>query len=85
MAKCAEISLFCLLSGKQRVCVALEDLEWVMGHLALTSLSLQVQHLDALSGEDLLLTGEVSWRPLVESNARSILKPLSPVYNDEGL
>lgn len=48
-------------------------------------LSLQVQHLDALSGEDLLLTGEVSWRPLVESNARSILKPLSPVYNDEGL
>ncbi|XP_069663953.1 ubiquinol-cytochrome c reductase complex assembly factor 1 isoform X2 [Haliaeetus albicilla] len=45
----------------------------------------QVQHLDALSGEDLLLTGEVSWRPLVESNARSILKPLSPVYNDEGL
>ncbi|XP_065547950.1 ubiquinol-cytochrome-c reductase complex assembly factor 1 isoform X2 [Lathamus discolor] len=45
----------------------------------------QMQHLDALSGEDLLLTGEVSWRPLVESNARSILKPLSPVYNDEGL
>uniref|UniRef100_A0A8C5T9S7 Ubiquinol-cytochrome c reductase complex assembly factor 1 n=1 Tax=Malurus cyaneus samueli TaxID=2593467 RepID=A0A8C5T9S7_9PASS len=45
----------------------------------------QVQHLDALSGEDLLLTGEVSWRPLVESNARSILKPLAPVYNDEGL
>uniref|UniRef100_A0A8C6JLB3 Uncharacterized protein n=1 Tax=Melopsittacus undulatus TaxID=13146 RepID=A0A8C6JLB3_MELUD len=45
----------------------------------------QVQHLDALSGEDLLLTGEVSWRPLVETNARSILKPLSPVYNDEGL
>ncbi|XP_032930608.1 ubiquinol-cytochrome-c reductase complex assembly factor 1 isoform X1 [Catharus ustulatus] len=45
----------------------------------------QVQHLDALSGEDLLLTGEVSWRPLVESNARSILKPLSPTYNDEGL
>ncbi|XP_064023844.1 ubiquinol-cytochrome-c reductase complex assembly factor 1 isoform X1 [Pogoniulus pusillus] len=45
----------------------------------------QVQHLDALSGEELLLTGEVSWRPLVEDNARSILKPLSPVYNDEGL
>ncbi|XP_062445402.1 ubiquinol-cytochrome-c reductase complex assembly factor 1 isoform X3 [Rhea pennata] len=45
----------------------------------------QVQHLDALSGEELLLTGEVSWRPLVESDARSILKPLSPVYNDEGL
>ncbi|XP_062445404.1 ubiquinol-cytochrome-c reductase complex assembly factor 1 isoform X4 [Rhea pennata] len=44
-----------------------------------------VQHLDALSGEELLLTGEVSWRPLVESDARSILKPLSPVYNDEGL
>lgn len=51
----------------------------------LTPHLLQVQHLDALSGEDLLLTGEVSWRPLVESNARSILKPLSPVYNDEGL
>ncbi|XP_074013340.1 ubiquinol-cytochrome c reductase complex assembly factor 1 isoform X2 [Numenius arquata] len=45
----------------------------------------QVQHLDALSGEDLLLTGEVSWRPLVENDARSILKPRSPVYNDEGL
>ncbi|NWY07672.1 UQCC1 factor, partial [Nothoprocta ornata] len=45
----------------------------------------QVQHLDALSGEELLLTGEVSWRPLVESDARSLLKPLSPVYNDEGL
>ncbi|NXX96990.1 UQCC1 factor, partial [Centropus bengalensis] len=45
----------------------------------------QVQHLDALSGEDLLLTGEVNWRPLVESNARSILKAPSPVYNDEGL
>ncbi|KAM8797940.1 ubiquinol-cytochrome c reductase complex assembly factor 1 [Eudromia elegans] len=45
----------------------------------------QVQHLDTLSGEELLLTGEVSWRPLVESDARSLLKPLSPVYNDEGL
>ncbi|NXN98135.1 UQCC1 factor, partial [Rhinopomastus cyanomelas] len=45
----------------------------------------QVQHLDALSGEHLLLTGEVSWRPLVESNARSILQPSAPVYNDEGL
>ncbi|XP_030319052.1 ubiquinol-cytochrome-c reductase complex assembly factor 1 isoform X1 [Calypte anna] len=45
----------------------------------------QVQHLDALSGEELLLTGEVSWRPLLESNARSILRPPAPVYNDEGL
>jgi len=70
---------------KERVCVALEGLEWSAGHLVLTPRLLQVQHLDALSGEDLLLTGEVSWRPLVESNARSILKPLSPVYNDEGL
>uniref|UniRef100_A0A8C8SFQ5 Ubiquinol-cytochrome c reductase complex assembly factor 1 n=1 Tax=Pelusios castaneus TaxID=367368 RepID=A0A8C8SFQ5_9SAUR len=45
----------------------------------------QMQYLDAISGEDLLLTGEVTWRPLVESDAQSILKPVSPTYNDEGL
>uniref|UniRef100_A0A8C3SVH9 Ubiquinol-cytochrome c reductase complex assembly factor 1 n=1 Tax=Chelydra serpentina TaxID=8475 RepID=A0A8C3SVH9_CHESE len=45
----------------------------------------QMQYLDAINGEDLLLTGEVTWRPLVESNAQSILKPTSPAYNDEGL
>ncbi|XP_034642929.1 ubiquinol-cytochrome-c reductase complex assembly factor 1 isoform X4 [Trachemys scripta elegans] len=45
----------------------------------------QMQYLDAINGEDLLLTGEVNWRPLVESNAQSILKPTSPAYNDEGL
>lgn len=46
---------------------------------------LQIQYLDSMNGEDLLLTGEVSWRPLVEKNPQSILKPHSPVYNDEGL
>nr|KAF6424188.1 ubiquinol-cytochrome c reductase complex assembly factor 1 [Rousettus aegyptiacus] len=45
----------------------------------------QIQYLDSMNGEDLLLTGEVSWRPLVEKNPQSILKPHSPVYNDEGL
>ncbi|XP_063000548.1 ubiquinol-cytochrome-c reductase complex assembly factor 1 [Elgaria multicarinata webbii] len=45
----------------------------------------QVQHLDAMLGEDLLLSGEVTWRPLVETNAQSIVKPASPTYNDEGL
>ncbi|XP_015263692.1 PREDICTED: ubiquinol-cytochrome-c reductase complex assembly factor 1 isoform X3 [Gekko japonicus] len=45
----------------------------------------QVQHLDAIPGEDLLLSGEVSWRPLVEMNAQSIVKPAAPMYNDEGL
>lgn len=45
----------------------------------------QMQYLDSMNGEDLLLTGEVSWRPLVEKNPQSILKPLSPTYNDEGL
>ncbi|XP_062834814.1 ubiquinol-cytochrome-c reductase complex assembly factor 1 isoform X4 [Anolis carolinensis] len=45
----------------------------------------QVQHLDAIPGEDLLLSGEVSWRPLVETNAQSIVKPALPTYNDEGL
>lgn len=46
---------------------------------------LQMQYLDSMNGEDLLLTGEVSWRPLVEKNPQSILKPHSPTYNDEGL
>ncbi|XP_059561964.1 ubiquinol-cytochrome-c reductase complex assembly factor 1 isoform X4 [Myotis daubentonii] len=45
----------------------------------------QIQYLDSMNGEDLLLTGEVSWRPLVEKNPQSVLKPHSPVYNDEGL
>ncbi|XP_053099574.1 ubiquinol-cytochrome-c reductase complex assembly factor 1 isoform X2 [Hemicordylus capensis] len=45
----------------------------------------QVQHLDAIPGEDLLLSGEVSWRPLEETNAQSIVKPAFPTYNDEGL
>ncbi|KAF5917836.1 hypothetical protein HPG69_009989, partial [Diceros bicornis minor] len=45
----------------------------------------QMQYLDSMNGEDLLLTGEVSWRPLVEKNPQSILKPHSPIYNDEGL
>ncbi|KAF3824837.1 hypothetical protein GH733_010171, partial [Mirounga leonina] len=43
----------------------------------------QMQYLDSMNGEDLLLTGEVSWRPLVEKNPQSILKPHSPTYNDE--
>ncbi|GAA6095634.1 ubiquinol-cytochrome-c reductase complex assembly factor 1 [Tachysurus ichikawai] len=45
----------------------------------------QMQFIDALDGEDLLLTGEVKWRPLVEENAQSILKVSSPTYNDAGL
>ncbi|KAJ7331866.1 hypothetical protein JRQ81_014046 [Phrynocephalus forsythii] len=45
----------------------------------------QVQHLDAMPGEDLLLSGEVTWRPLVETNAQSIVKPALPTYNDAGL
>ncbi|XP_006639828.2 ubiquinol-cytochrome c reductase complex assembly factor 1 [Lepisosteus oculatus] len=45
----------------------------------------QMQYIDSLDGEDLLLTGEVKWRPLVEENAQSILKPTSPTYNDAGL
>ncbi|XP_012866563.1 PREDICTED: ubiquinol-cytochrome-c reductase complex assembly factor 1 isoform X4 [Dipodomys ordii] len=45
----------------------------------------QMQYLDSIDGEDLLLTGEVSWRPLVEKNPQSILKPQTPTYNDEGL
>lgn len=49
------------------------------------ALPLQIQYLDSMNGEDLLLTGEVSWRPLVEKNPQSVLKPHSPIYNDEGL
>ncbi|KAM9813395.1 ubiquinol-cytochrome c reductase complex assembly factor 1 [Neosynchiropus ocellatus] len=45
----------------------------------------QMQFIDALEGEDLLLTGEVKWRPLVEENAQSILKVSTPTYNDAGL
>uniref|UniRef100_A0A3B5MUQ5 Ubiquinol-cytochrome c reductase complex assembly factor 1 n=1 Tax=Xiphophorus couchianus TaxID=32473 RepID=A0A3B5MUQ5_9TELE len=45
----------------------------------------QMQFIDSLDGEDLLLTGEVKWRPLVEENAQSILKVVSPTYNDTGL
>ncbi|XP_067856328.1 ubiquinol-cytochrome-c reductase complex assembly factor 1 [Heptranchias perlo] len=45
----------------------------------------QVQYLDSVNGEDLLLTGEVKWRPLLEDNPQSIVKPISPAYNDEGL
>lgn len=44
-----------------------------------------MQYIDALDGEDLLLTGEVKWRPLVEENAQSILKVVTPTYNDTGL
>ncbi|XP_028667708.1 ubiquinol-cytochrome-c reductase complex assembly factor 1 [Erpetoichthys calabaricus] len=45
----------------------------------------QMQYLDSLDGEDLLLTGEVKWRPLVEENAQSIVKLATPTYNDTGL
>lgn len=44
-----------------------------------------MQYVDSLNGEDLLLTGEVKWRPLVEENAQSILKVATPTYNDAGL
>ncbi|KAM9410022.1 ubiquinol-cytochrome c reductase complex assembly factor 1 isoform 2-T2 [Pholidichthys leucotaenia] len=45
----------------------------------------QMQFIDSLDGEDLLLTGEVKWRPMVEENAQSILKAVKPTYNDAGL
>ncbi|XP_059836973.1 ubiquinol-cytochrome-c reductase complex assembly factor 1 isoform X4 [Hypanus sabinus] len=45
----------------------------------------EIQYLDSMNGEDLLLTGEVKWRPLLEDNPQSILKPDPPAYNDEGL
>lgn len=50
-----------------------------------TSCCVQMQYIDALDGDDLLLTGEVKWRPLVEENAQSILKVVKPTYNDAGL
>ncbi|RXM95026.1 Ubiquinol-cytochrome-c reductase complex assembly factor 1 [Acipenser ruthenus] len=53
--------------------------------LAVEYVRKQMQYIDLLDGEDLLLTGEVKWRPLVEENAQSILKPTSPQYNDAGL
>lgn len=48
-------------------------------------ISVQMQFIDSLDGEDLLLTGEVKWRPLAEENAQSILKVVKPTYNDTGL
>ncbi|KAK5934703.1 hypothetical protein CgunFtcFv8_015074 [Champsocephalus gunnari] len=45
----------------------------------------QMQFIDALDGEDLMLSGEVKWRPLLEENAQSILKVATPTYNDTGL
>ncbi|KAM9759159.1 ubiquinol-cytochrome c reductase complex assembly factor 1 [Menidia menidia] len=45
----------------------------------------QMQFIDALDGNDLLLTGEVKWRPLLEDKAQSILKTVKPTYNDAGL
>ncbi|XP_068120010.1 ubiquinol-cytochrome c reductase complex assembly factor 1 [Hyperolius riggenbachi] len=45
----------------------------------------QMQYLDSLNGDDLLLSGEVAWRPLLESDPQSIMKPSKPTYNDEGL
>ncbi|XP_010866040.1 ubiquinol-cytochrome-c reductase complex assembly factor 1 isoform X2 [Esox lucius] len=45
----------------------------------------QMQFIDTLDGADLLLTGEVKWRPLMEENAQSILKVATPTYNDTGL
>ncbi|XP_036805736.1 ubiquinol-cytochrome-c reductase complex assembly factor 1-like isoform X2 [Oncorhynchus mykiss] len=45
----------------------------------------EMQFIDTLDGEDLLLTGEVKWRPLLEENAQSILKVPSSTYNDAGL
>ncbi|XP_055756640.1 ubiquinol-cytochrome-c reductase complex assembly factor 1-like [Salvelinus fontinalis] len=45
----------------------------------------QMQFIETLDGGDLLLTGEVKWRPLLEENAQSILKVPSSTYNDAGL
>ncbi|XP_059926461.1 ubiquinol-cytochrome-c reductase complex assembly factor 1 [Gadus macrocephalus] len=45
----------------------------------------QMQYIDSLDAEDLLLTGEVKWRPMLEENAQSILKVATPTYNDAGL
>lgn len=54
-------------------------------NVSVSSCCVQMQFIDALNGEDLLLTGEVKWRPLVEENAQSILKVVTPTYNDAGL
>lgn len=54
-------------------------------NVGVPSRPVQMQYIDALDGEDLLLTGEVKWRPLVEENAQSILKVATPTYNDTGL
>ncbi|CAL8383634.1 unnamed protein product [Boreogadus saida] len=45
----------------------------------------QMQYIDSLDAEDLLLTGEVKWRPMLEENAQSILKVATLTYNDAGL
>lgn len=57
-----------------------EQLELMVGYVRK-----QMQYVDALDGDDLILTGEVKWRPLVEENAQSILKVATPTYNDTGL
>lgn len=58
---------------------------WVTDSVSNLACSVQMQYIDSLNGEDLLLTGEVKWRPLVEENAQSILKVATPTYNDAGL
>uniref|UniRef100_A0A3Q2PBJ4 Uncharacterized protein n=1 Tax=Fundulus heteroclitus TaxID=8078 RepID=A0A3Q2PBJ4_FUNHE len=58
---------------------------WAAGQNLNDDFSYKMQFIDALDGEDLLLTGEVKWRPLVEDNTQSILKVVSPMYNDAGL
>lgn len=65
--------------------VLVEDLHPLSLWRSLTPLPVQVQFIDSLNGEDLLLTGEVRWRPLLEQNAQSILKVATPTYNDAGL
>ncbi|XP_034387717.1 ubiquinol-cytochrome-c reductase complex assembly factor 1 isoform X1 [Cyclopterus lumpus] len=57
-----------------------EQLELMVGYVRK-----QMQYVDSLDGDDLILTGEVKWRPLVEQNAQSILKVATPTYNDTGL
>ncbi|NP_001279134.1 ubiquinol-cytochrome-c reductase complex assembly factor 1 [Callorhinchus milii] len=63
-----------------RQCEAPRELELMVEYVRK-----QIQYLDSLNGEDLLLTGEVKWRPLLEENPQSILKIALPTYNDEGL
>ncbi|XP_068450076.1 ubiquinol-cytochrome c reductase complex assembly factor 1 isoform X2 [Clinocottus analis] len=57
-----------------------EQLELMVGYVRK-----QMQFVDSLDGDDLILTGEVKWRPLLEENAQSILKVATPTYNDTGL